>query len=296
VCCLELLPQAGPQFAQVRAGPRELRELRYAALLHDFGKVGVREHVLVKAEKLYPHQLELIRARFGRARLDAELNMLRARLALVERHGAAAVQAEVARLEAAWRARDQELASMLAFIEKANRPTVLEAGGFERLGEIGALLEHDERQNLAIPRGSLNDVERKEIESHVVHTRKFLEQIPWTRELGRVPEIAGAHHEKLDGTGYPHGLGADAIPVEARIMTIADIYDALTAADRPYKSALPHARALEILESEAARNKIDRALFQVFVEADVAARVSGRRDAEATLELRPILGGASPRR
>ncbi len=294
VCCLELLPQAGPQFAHVPTGPQQIRELRYAALLHDFGKVGVRENVLVKADKLYPHQLDLIRARFQRVRLEAEIEFLRARSAIVERVGRAAARPEGLRLEAAWRARDAELSAMLAFVEKANRPTVLESGGFERLGAMGELLENDERMNLAIPRGSLNEAERKEIERHVVHTHNFLRQIPWTRALARVPEIAGTHHEKIDGSGYPRGIKGESIPIEARIMTIADIYDALTAADRPYKSALPHGKALEILESEASRNKIDRALFQVFVEADVPARAAALRSAgslgaEATLELRPIL-------
>lgn len=291
---LELLPQAGPPFAGVRAGAQEIRELRYAALLHDFGKVGVREHVLVKADKLYPHQLELIRGRFQRVRLEAEIEFLRARAALVDRVGRALARAEAAQLELSWRARDAELESMLAFVEKANRPTVLESGGFERLGAMGELLENDERMNLAIPRGSLNEAERREIERHVVHTHHFLQQIPWTRELARVPEIAGTHHEKLDGSGYPRGITGSAIPLEARIMTIADIYDALTASDRPYKAALPHGKALEILEGEAARGKIDRDLLTVFVEADVPARATALRSAgslggEATLELRPIL-------
>ena len=294
VLCLELLPQAGPAFAHVLARPRELRELRYAALLHDFGKVGVREHVLVKADKLYPHQLELIRARFGKARLEAELEFLRARSGLLERVGARAAQAELARLESAWRTRDEELAAMLQFVERANRPTVLESGGLERIDAMSTMLAEDERMNLMIPRGSLNEKERKEIESHVVHTHNFLRQIPWTRELARVPDIAGTHHEKLDGTGYPRGLRGADIPVEARIMTIVDIYDALTAADRPYKSALPHGKALEILEAEASRQKIDRAILQVFVEADVpgratALRNAGRFDGDATVELRPIL-------
>lgn len=281
VMLLEVLPRSGPKYADLKFGPREMKELRYAALLHDFGKVGVREHVLVKADKLYPHELQLLEARFEHARQAAEIAMLRGRID-----------------EATWRAKDAELGDMLEFIRRCNRPTVLEASGFDRLKEIAkasyetgkasrALLTSEELNNLSIARGSLNEAERKEIESHVVHTYNFLRQIPWTHELARIPEIAGGHHEKLDGTGYPKGIRAEAIPVQTRIMTIADIYDALTANDRPYKAAMPHERALEILEMEAKRAKVDSELLKVFVDAQVAQRASDLRNAGA------ITGGFS---
>src|SRR5262249_15927816 len=114
--------------------------------------------------------------------------------------------------------------------------------------------------------------ERKEIESHVSHTYKFLVQIPWTRDLSRVPEFAHGHHEKLTGGGYPLGIDAPRIPVQTRIMTVSDIYDALTASDRPYKKALPHEKALDILSSEAKRGFIDPEILGVFVEAQVPSR------------------------
>jgi HD-GYP domain-containing protein (c-di-GMP phosphodiesterase class II) len=256
----------------------DLRELRYAALLHDFGKVGVREHVLVKANKLYPHELALLRERFEHARSAAELASLRRKveaLAPAGLHGEACERcAELDRQRAR---RLDELDEMWAFIEACNRPTVLEQHGFERLqelrrvrfensrGEQIELLNEAEGVSLSIPRGSLNPDERREIESHVTHTLNFLEQIPWTRELRRVPEIAAKHHEKLAGNGYPAALGAPAIPPQTRIMTIADIYDALTAADRPYKKALPHAKALDILDSEAKAGLLDADLLAVFI-------------------------------
>jgi len=291
VVCFESLPRSGPEFSDVRVSPREMRELRYAALLHDFGKVGVRENVLVKAEKLYPHELDVLRARFREARQQAEVEMLRARVELLERGGREAAREPSKQLEQSWRKKDAELREMLDFIEACNRPTVLESKGFERLKEVAAhsfgtvdgrrqaLLSPAELGNLQIPRGSLNESERKEIESHVVHTYNFLKQIPWTRELARIPEIAGGHHEKLDGTGYPRGINEGALPVQTRIMTIADIYDALTASDRPYKAAMPHAKALEILESEAKRKKIDARLLQIFIEADVPGRSVSMRSA-----------------
>jgi HD-GYP domain-containing protein (c-di-GMP phosphodiesterase class II) len=158
---------------------------------------------------------------------------------------------------------------------------VLEQGGFERIADIAArryldgggtdapYLSEDEARALQILRGSLTDAERDEMNSHVVHTFNFLKQIPWGRAFRRVPEIAGAHHEKLDGSGYPNGLEGDEIPVPARMMTISDIYDALTASDRPYKKAIPTEKALDILASEVKRGFLDRDLFEIFLGAKV---------------------------
>ncbi len=244
-----------------------LQQLRYAALLHDFGKVGVREHVLVKADKLHAHELELVRARFDLARAGLENDRLRARL---ER-----------RAEGAIVERERELDALWEVVLVANRPTILPAEASARLaavagqtfldprGEPRPLLTPFELSCLSIPRGSLSDAERKEIEGHVTHTFRFLSEIPWTRALRRVPEIAYGHHEKLDGRGYPRAVPADAIAIETRMMTISDIYDALTASDRPYKKAMPPERALDILADEAKRGQIDAPLLGVFVEAGV---------------------------
>ena len=134
---------------------------------------------------------------------------------------------------------------------RANEPTILPEGSFDELqrsatetyvdfeGDERPLLEEHELQFLMIRKGNLDDTERREIESHVTHTYRFLEQIPWTRELRNIPQIAYGHHEKLNGQGYPRASTAAAIPVQTRMMTIADIYDALTATDRPYKRAVP---------------------------------------------------------
>ena len=154
---------------------------------------------------------------------------------------------------------------MVRWIMGANEPTVLEQGGFERIADIAGrvfvdpegqsrpYLSPEEATALQVMRGSLTREERFEIESHVVHTYNFLRQIPWGRQFRQVPDIAGAHHEKLDGTGYPNQLRGDEIPVPARMMTIADIFDALTAKDRPYKRAMPVERALDILGYEPGR-------------------------------------------
>jgi len=120
-----------------------------------------------------------------------------------------------------------------------------------------------------VPKGSLNDNDRREIESHVTHTYKFLTTIPWTPDLRQVPDIAYAHHEKLDGTGYPNQLKSTEIPLQSKMMTIADIYDALTAQDRPYKKALPVERALNILAEEAKSAHIDKDLLDIFIQAEL---------------------------
>ena len=262
-----------------------LKKIEYAGILHDFGKVGVREKVLVKAKKLYEEDRRAIEMRFAYIRrgLEAEHAERKLRLAMELERAALAGRFGEMDLELARRIADLQEAWL--FISKANEPTVLEEGGFERLVEIaqlqylapgGALspyLEPGEVAALQIARGSLTAVERVEIESHVVHTYNFLRKIPWGRDMADLPRIAGAHHEYLNGIGYPRRLGAADIPIESRMMTIADIYDALTASDRPYKKAVPIDRALGIIEGEVKAGKCDPELFRVFVEAEVYKKV-----------------------
>jgi hypothetical protein len=178
-------------------------------------------------------------------------------------------------------ARKAELLTAWDTIQKANEPTVLKEGDFSRIAEIGAisyddfdgrarrLLTEDEVIALQIPRGSLSPNEYDEIRSHVVHTYNFLSKIPWGKSMAQVPIIAGAHHERINGTGYPHGKSGEQIPVQSKIMTIADIYDALTARDRPYKRALPVERALEILHFEVKDGHLDPNLVEIFRVAEV---------------------------
>jgi len=259
----------------------QLREIRYAGLLHDFGKVGVREQVLVKAKKLYPLQLELIHQRHDFVRRSAEREFWRKRAEFLETHGRQGYEQFLRTLEAEHAGELAELERFMKAVLRANEPTVLPATRFEELLDLarrtyqdlaGAprpYLSDDEVRFLTIPKGSLDEAERLEIESHVNHTYNFLKEIPWTRELQHIPLIAYGHHEKLDGRGYPRGVTGDAIPIQTRMMTISDIYDALTAADRPYKPAVARARALDIMDEEVRAGQLDRELFRLFVDAKV---------------------------
>ena len=275
---------SGP-LADVRFTEVQLQQLQYAGVLHDFGKVGVREKVLVKAKKLYEEDLHLIKLRFAyiKKALEAEYGERKLRVAL--ELPKADLPKRFAEIDADLGRRMDELDEALAFVMRVNEPTVLDQGGFERLVEIARLvymapdgelrpyLEPAEVAALQVRRGSLTEMERVEIESHVQHTIKFLKEIPWGRRYADVPRIAGAHHEYMNGTGYPKRLPGKEIPVESRIMTIADIFDALTASDRPYKKAVPIERALSIIESEVTAGKCDAELFRVFVQGEVYKRV-----------------------
>jgi HD-GYP domain-containing protein (c-di-GMP phosphodiesterase class II) len=260
---------------------RQLREIRYASLLHDFGKVGVREQVLVKAKKLDPSQLEIILQRLRQRELEEALDLLSEAWRSGERF-------EGARWDQVVQDRQAVSERLMHLVRQSNEPTVLPQevadglGLLENLsythwsGERRDLVEPESLASLRIRKGSLSEAERLEIESHVSHTFRFLERIPWTRDLSGVPEIAYAHHERLSGRGYPRQLGAGEIPVQSRAMAIADVFDALTARDRPYKGAVPLDRSLSILQEEAREGALDRPLLDLFIEARVFERTTPR--------------------
>ena len=259
----------------------QIKEIRYAGLLHDFGKVGVREEVLIKAKKLYPLQLDLIRQRHHFVKRTAEREFWRKRAEFLESQDRKNYAPFLRALE---QEHAREMAALDGFLDavlSANEPTVLPAGRFDALLQLASrtyedptgrphpYLTEEETRYLTIPKGSLDETERLEIESHVTHTYRFLQQIPWTRELQDIPMIAYGHHEKLDGKGYPRRVTGEAIPIQTRMMTISDIYDALSAADRPYKAAVAPARALDIMADEVRAGQLDQELFRLFVEGKV---------------------------
>jgi len=223
----------GP-FREIRFSRDDLEQIKYASLLHDFGKIGVREAVLVKARKLPPTRMELLQHRLKQAW----------RTGVIDEGAAARIEATV------------------RLLDDPATPSSQHEREVRALAETG-LLEDEDLAYLRIERGALSEPERRAIQSHVVGTISFLRQLPWPDRLSRVTEIAGAHHERLDGTGYP--AGTTTIPVEGQMMAICDIYDALVAADRPYKAAMPHDAALGILDDMAARGSINRDLLDCFI-------------------------------
>jgi HD-GYP domain-containing protein (c-di-GMP phosphodiesterase class II) len=268
--------QGGP-FGGIFFTDRQLREIRYASLLHDFGKVGVREQVLVKSKKLDPSRLELLLQRLRQRQQEELLALLRADW-----------EAGHAFDRTLWDERaalhEEETARFMELLIRSNEPTVLSEEVEAGLGRLGTLcfttqdgapapvLAPGDLDRLSIRRGSLSETERLEIESHVTHTYEFLKKIPWTSDLALVPDIAYAHHERINGQGYPRRLRGEEIPLQAKAMAITDIFDALTAQDRPYKAALPLARSLDILNQDARDGHVDAELLALFVEARIFDR------------------------
>jgi len=272
------------QYEKVKFTPDQVREIRYASLLHDFGKVGVREQVLVKEKKLYPTQLATIRGRFEFCMKSVENEANRRKVEYLLENGKTGYDEFSAHVEAEMTEQILKLQKDFAFIAQSNEPTVLPEGDFHYLQQLAGrdyedirgdrrlLVDPEEARILSIRKGNLDATERLEIESHVTHTFNFLLKIPWTRDLAKVAEIAYAHHEKLNGRGYPRKLSASDIPIQSRMMTVSDIYDALTASDRPYKRAVPTERALDILRMEMSEGLLDPALVDTFIEAKVYER------------------------
>jgi HD-GYP domain-containing protein (c-di-GMP phosphodiesterase class II) len=268
-------------YAGTKFTPENIKEIRYASLLHDFGKVGVREHVLVKARKLYPAQMDLVKMRFDYIQKAMMYALLKERFSKLLEGG----KDEYLRLKDDLERKESEyLAEIDRYIKNvvaADEPTVLAEEPARILDEIHGksfeepgrapipFITDDEYIKLSIKKGSLDEAERKEIESHVTHTYLFLKTIPWTSEMKNIPTIAYGHHEKLTGSGYPRGINSPAIPVQTRMMTVSDIYDALTASDRPYKRAVPPQRALDILNLEVKDGGLDPELVKVFIEARI---------------------------
>ena len=277
------------QYRDVRFTPEHIREIRYASLLHDFGKVGVREQVLVKEKKLYPMQLETIRSRFDFVMKSMENEANKRKIDYLIKYGREGFDEFSARLDQQTAEETERLQKDFAIVAQSNEPTVLPEGDFQYLqelskrffedmrGEKRLLLDSEEARILSIRKGNLDPTERGEIESHVTHTFHFLQKIPWTKDLMRVPDIAYAHHEKLNGRGYPRKLAASDIPVQSRMMTVSDIYDALTANDRPYKRAVSTDRALDILKMEVNDGLLDPSLVTIFIDSKVYQRAGVMR-------------------
>lgn len=264
--------------------PKDRHELEIAALMHDCGKITTPVHVVDKATKLETifDRIHLIDVRFEMLKRDAQIRMLQARLDVAAGGGAGAV-ANTAALQAAYLAECVELDTARDFLRKANvggeymspemQAQVREIGSRytwqNPAGETVPLLSQEEADKLCIAKGTLSQAERDIINYHIVSTIHMLEALPWPCHLRNVPEYAGGHHERMDGKGYPKGLTREQMSVQARIMGIADIFEALTASDRPYKPGMSLSRSLAILGRMKLDNHIDPDLFDVFVREKV---------------------------
>ena len=262
--------------ADFRMTEKDRYELKIAAMLHDCGKITTPVHVVDKATKLETlfDRIHLVDARFDTLRRDAEIALLKARIQALENGNHQGV-------ESAQRIYDETVTQLEAdreFLHKANlggefmkpedQANVDRIAAYTILdkdGKATRFLSEDEASNLKIARGTLNDAERAIINNHIVVTIKMLEALPWPKHLKNVPEYAGGHHERMDGKGYPRGLTRDQMSVQARILAVADIFEALTASDRPYKRGKTLSEAITIMGRMMLDHHIDPELFDVFI-------------------------------
>lgn len=247
VAIAEAINAAPPElFGGFRFTSVQVKELRYAALLHDIGKIAVPEAVLDKQNKL----------------LDSEIAAIQYRLAYAKSQGKPAAK----------------LDRWIEAVKRINIPRGLSPEDKALLGEMAAekfvdvdgaekpMLTAREYENLSVERGNLTAGERKQIEQHIVDTWEILKRIPWPRDFRSVANIAACHHEKINGSGYPWKLKGDEVPLGGQILAIVDIFEALTAKDRPYKPAIPVEKAIAIVQEEVNKGALNAKLWQLFLD------------------------------
>jgi HD-GYP domain-containing protein (c-di-GMP phosphodiesterase class II) len=267
-------------FEDFNLDEEELYELKIAGLLHDCGKVTTPVHVIDKATKLETifDRIHLVNTRFEILKRDAEVTFLQQKIAAIESGNLSIIPD----LEESFNQKIAQYSSDQDFLRVCNIGGEFMRDEYkERLQQIGKyrwidpkggetnFLTEDELHNLSVARGTLTAEERKIINDHIVVTIEMLQQLPYPRNLRRVPEYAGGHHERMDGKGYPKGLTRDQMSLPARMMGIADIFEALSAKDRPYKKGKTLTECLQILGKMSLDNHIDPDLFDLFVSAKV---------------------------
>ena len=252
--------------------PEEIEELNYSAWLHDMGKIGVPEHVLEKANRLSDDGIEVVRQRFNYMKKLIKENFLEKKISLLENNSSIPEN-----LEKEYNEKIKILDKEIELIEQINKSGFLHDEKEEELKKISVkayfepegneqtYLKENELENLSVKKGNLTKGQREKIQSHVQHTLTILEKIPFTEELENIPVFAAAHHEMLNGTGYPNQLTAEQITLQSRILAVVDIFDALTAHDRPYKPSVPLEKTIEILKAEVKDGRLDGDLTELFI-------------------------------
>lgn len=274
----------GP-FKDVTFTEKEMYELRIAAWLHDCGKVVTPEYVVDKSTKLETifDRIHMVETRFGILKRDAEIKLLKNELKVERNSSLTGIQKieKIKELKKDHRSNLKQFADDLEFIKETNfGGEFMSRDKMERVekvaqyrwkpnGKMENFLTENEVYNLCIAKGTLTPEERKVINDHIVMTIKMLEELPYPKHMRNVPEFAGGHHEKMDGTGYPKGLNKDEMSVQSKIMAIADIFEALTARDRPYKKGKTLSQAMRILGFMKNDAHIDAQLFEVFVKEKI---------------------------
>jgi HD-GYP domain-containing protein (c-di-GMP phosphodiesterase class II) len=265
-------------FANIGFSEDEIEEIRYAGWLHDIGKIGVKEIVLDKQTKVSKDAITSLSYKFYTLILQKHERLLETQINALK----GLIKDDIANLDDLIRKYEDErtrLSDDLTFLKRINIPTErMTDADIERLknlklllfsnpitGKEETILEEEDYDNLSVLRGSLNEKERKEAQSHVVISIKILKQIPFRGYMKNIPDIVANHHEYLDGTGYPNGLKAESISLQSRILCVVDIFDALVAKDRPYKPAMPLETALNILKKDAQAGKLDKELVELFI-------------------------------
>ncbi|MBF0542261.1 MAG: HD domain-containing protein [Nitrospirae bacterium] len=269
------------KWADFNLSEAQQNELRIAAWMHDIGKITTPEHVVDKATKLETivDRIDLVFTRAEILKKDIEIEFLNNKIALLSKSGASANFEDI---EAQYKEKINSINEDIKFIKTANTGgEFMEDAKINKIKEIATktikingedkqFLTPDEVQNLSIRRGTLSDSEREIIQNHAKLTIKMLSQLPWPKSLKMVPFLAGAHHETLAGTGYPNKLKAEDLPTQARIIALADIFEALTAADRPYKKGKTLSEAFKILGFMVKDNHLDKDIVNFFVESGLA--------------------------
>ncbi len=258
----------------------QLKELEYAAWLHDIGKIGVREHILIKKNKLYPDEFESIRERFESIRLSAEKHYF---ISLLKLNPASpSYQARSSALKQKLDDKLSQIDNDLQFITQIDTPGYMppeKIAAIKKIAKKSFVTANGEKRNyltpgelekLSVTRGNLTESEREIMNAHVVSTYKILSAIPFSRRLRLVPAIAASHHERIDGTGYPNRLRESDITLQGRILALVDVFDALTAQDRPYKPAIPIDKSVNILRSEVESGKLDPDVFRMFIANNIS--------------------------
>lgn len=268
------------RYGHITFAETELKELEYAGLLHDFGKVYIDPHIFLKAKKLYPQEFDYLMLRLGYLRQTIELGYQR-----LERESK-----HVKSIASEHRLNLTTIMEATRLVSLLNEPSAMSQdidADIQRLqhspfpdfaifddGKTIPLITETEANALRIRKGSLTDGERKLIQDHVTRSWEFVSKIPWPPEFANIPGYCRDHHEMLDGSGYPRGLKGDQIGLQARMLAVCDIYDALSASDRPYKKALPPEICAKILTEEAAIGHLDEDLVKIFLEGKVYEAVA----------------------